>query len=145
MSFDRVQLWVGTVGGCLAIVLGVVKLWETFLKDRPRLRTSYSFSTAPGDEDTITIFNISPTPVQVINWTLQWEPKGWRHRERGKIDVTPDDGGGAFKIGPRDSYVLGFDERDKFDWGYRASEGRRLTLTLYTFVTRKPIRLTVSG
>jgi hypothetical protein len=113
-------------GACVSTILGVVKLWETFWKDRIRLTTSYSFTQEEGAADTITVVNLSGAPVQVSGWTLAWKPNFFSQWNTSTIEVTHEEEGTMFTIPARDRYTLEFQESDKFDWGYRTAEAKGL-------------------
>lgn len=117
------------------------KLWEHW-RNRVRLRTSYNFTGARGEPDTITIINISPGPVKVGGWKLQWQPRGLRWKPKAR-DVTPDGCGGYFKIEGRSAYTISIPEEEKFDWGHRASSGRKLMITLDILGRLRPVTLKI--
>lgn len=124
-------------GAVLSTMLGLVKLWEVFWKDRVRLKTTYSFSTQEGSTDEITIVNLSSVPVQVSRWELAWKPKSF-HWCTSTIDVTPHEGTSIFTVGPKDNHTICFEEDSKFDWSYRSTGNRALCLTLHIFGRRRP-------
>lgn len=124
-------------GAGISTLLGSVKLWETFWKDRVRLASNYSFSDAEGSTDKITAVNLSSVPIQVSHWVLAWKPKPFRWCT-STIGVTPYEGTSMFKIEPRDSYTIRFEEEAKFDWSYRSASHRALFLTVHIFGRRRP-------
>jgi hypothetical protein len=75
-------------GAVVSTILGLVKLWETFWKDRIRLATTYSFTGEEGAPDTITVANLSGAPVQVSGWTLAWKPNFFSRWNTSTIEVT---------------------------------------------------------
>jgi len=83
-------------GACLSTVLGVVKLWETFWKDRTRLTVTRFFTTQEGVSDESTVVNLSGVPVQVSSWTLAWKPKFFFRWNTSTIEVTHDEEGTMF-------------------------------------------------
>ncbi len=125
-------------GAILSTLLAGVKIWETFWKDRIRLTTTYSFSDEPSTDDTITVVNLSGVPIQVSHWTLAWKPNLFRWNT-STIDVTPEEGTGMFKIGPKDSHTISFNDLAKFDWSYRSAQHRQLLLTLHVFGRRSKV------
>jgi hypothetical protein len=131
-------------GACVSTLLGLVKLWETFWKDRLRLSTTYYFGSRDGTANEITIVNLSGVPVQVSHWTLAWKPNRFRWRTPA-IDVTRDEGTPMFTIAPKDNHTLCFEESDYFDWSYRTARNRALFLTLHIFGRRRPKVLRVGG
>lgn len=64
----EIQAFLPIWGASLATLLGVVKLWEVFWRDRLRLATSYMLTGEPGGAHEIVIVNLSPVPVHVANW-----------------------------------------------------------------------------
>jgi hypothetical protein len=83
---DAVSYW----GAGLSTILAGIKVWETIWRDRLKLATSYSWTGELGTDDTITIVNLSSTPVHVAYWTLAWKPRflSWKCQTD---DVTPDE------------------------------------------------------
>jgi hypothetical protein len=133
---DRTLKIVAIWGACVSTILGLVKLWETFWKDRVRLVASGHFTTQEGVSDEIVIVNLSGAAVQVSYWTLAWKPNFFR-RNTSKIDVTPE-GNNIFAIPANDRHVLEFQEQDKFDWSHRGTLHSQLYLTMHIFGRRKP-------
>jgi hypothetical protein len=131
-------------GAGISTILGAVKLWESFWKDRIRLATTYSFTGQEGASDKITIVNLSAVPVQVSHWTLAWKPNLF-HRKLSVIDVTPVEGTPMFTIPPRNSHTLNFEEQSKFDWGYRSAHHRQLFLTLHIFGQKSKVLKICAG
>jgi len=129
-------------GAGISTLLGGVKLWETFWKDRLKLATTYSFSDQSDAAHEITVVNLSGVPVQICRWSLAWMPNSFRWFT-STIDVTPQEGAGIFTIPPKDSYALYFKEDSKFDWSYRTTRHRHLDLTLHIFGRSKPYMLKV--
>jgi len=130
-------------GAILSTILGIVKLWEAFWKDRVRLATTYSLTGERGGAHQIVIANLSPLPVQVSHWTLAWEPR-WISFWSSKIDVTPDETT-HFKIDARNTYTLNFEGFDRFAWDWKAAGGRQLVLKLKLFGKRHPIKLVIGA
>jgi hypothetical protein len=131
-------------GAGLSTILGLIKLWETFWRDRVKLSTTYSFTGAQGVADEITVVNRSDQPVQVSHWSLAWESK-LLHRSKTLEDLTPYEGGGRFVIDSKAEHTLYFSEGDKFDWGWKAAEGREMYLRLFLFGRRRPIKLRIKS
>lgn len=125
-------------GAVLSTLLAGVKIWETFWKDRIRLTTTYSFTGEPGTTDTITVVNLSGVPIQVSHWTLAWKPNLFRWNT-STIDVIPEEGADMFKIAPKASHTLPFENHSKFDWSYRSAQHRQLLLTLHIFGHRSKV------
>jgi hypothetical protein len=126
-------------------LLGLVKLWEAFWKDRIQLRSTHNFSTQEGWVDTITVVNLSSVPIQVSHWELAWKPRHFRWRT-STIDVTPREGlSSMFTIGARDSHTIWFEADSKFDWGYPIASRRALFLTLHIFGRRCPKALKITA
>jgi len=130
-------------GAAVSTFLALIKIWETFWKDRIRLETSYSFSGQYGAVDEISIVNLSGIPVQVQDWSLVWKPNRFRWRT-SEIDVTPESTG-RFTIPAKNDYTLLFEEFNKFDWSPRAARNRKLYLILYVFGRKRPKILKVGG
>ena len=101
MDNETIKSSVTIYAAVLSTLLGGIKLWETFWKDRIRLATTNSFSGQKGAADEITIVNLSNVPVQVSHWELGWKPRLFK-RGKPARDVTPDDTS-MFKILPKDS------------------------------------------
>lgn len=145
MDSEAWKVVLGGWGAVLSTALAAIKIWEVTLKDRVRLRTSYSFSSQVDADDEIVIVNLSPLPLQISHWCLFWKPNflSWGKEE---IDVTPDlDRVGRFTVGARDSYAMVFSEQDRFDWSHRSAAGRKLYLVLHVFGKRRPILLKVGA
>lgn len=137
--------WPLISGTVLAWILFLIKVWETFFRDKLRLVTTYSFNSLENVSDTISIVNLSPVPVMVSHWSLEWKPR-WFRQGTKSIDVTPDFDGldtTGLKIAPHDYEAIEFAGLDKFDWGHKTATGRRLILTLHLFGRRRPIALVV--
>lgn len=134
-------------GAAVSTSLGLVKLWETFWKDRLRLETTYSFIGLREEADEITVVNLSGLPVQVSHWTLAWKPNPFRWCT-SEIDVTPErepQSISRFTIPSKGEYTLYFEEDSKLDWSYRTAQHRNLYLTLYIFGRRRPKELKVGA
>ena len=133
--------YVAAWGAALSTLLGFVKLYEVFWKDRIRLQTTYSFTSERGADSEITLVNLSPVPVQVADWSLVWVPRWWCFW-RSRVNVTPDEAF-RFKIDGRDEYTLSFGEESSFQWGGGVAVRRRLILTLRVFGKSRPVKLKV--
>lgn len=133
------SLW----GALVATGLAGIKIWETFWKDRLRLDTSYMLTGETGGAHEITVANLSPKPVQVVSWTLAYEPKLFHWRVK-RMDVSPDwQDIGKFKIDGHSSFTLSFGEENQFPWGWKARKGRKLCLDLKIYGRKKPKRLII--
>lgn len=131
-------------GSVVSTLLVLIKVWETFLKNRIQLETSYSFSNQEGSCDQITIENLSGVPVQVEQWQLEWRPRKLCFRML-TIDVTPSDVNSRFRINAYDNYTIIFEDDSKFDWSHRTARRRALFLTLHIFGRRRPKVLKVGA
>jgi hypothetical protein len=132
-------------GAGVSTLLGLVKIWETFWKDRLRLEATHSFIDPCEKADEITVVNLSGLPVQVSHWTLAWKPNPFRWRT-SEIDVTPEpECVGRFTIPSKGNYTLYFEEDAKFDSSYRTARHRNLYLTLNIFGRRQPKVLKVGA
>lgn len=118
-------------GAGLSTMLGLVKAWEVFWRDRLRIETSYSF-VGNDDPDTIIVVNLSNKPVQVSHWTLTWSPTWFRFWIE-TIDATPDEGGASFFVGAHSQQILTFSDHDKIPSSYNTTRGRKLVLRLHIF------------
>ncbi len=142
MSDEQIKFWLLIWGAGLSTLLGLLKLWEVFWRDRIKLSTTYSFTGAEGINDEVIIVNRSDSPVQISHWSLAWKPRLFRFNKVAE-DLTPDERGERFTINPRSEHVLLFSEDDKFDWGWKATEGRNLYLALYLYDRRRPVKLRI--
>jgi hypothetical protein len=142
MTEEQIKLWflVWSVG--LSTILGLIKLWETLWRDRIKLSTTYSFTSANKVDDEITIVNLSDRTVQVAHWSLAWQNA---FSATSITDLTPDNGGYRFTIDPKSEHTIKFSDADKFDWGSRAAKGRKMFLTLFLFGRRRPMKLLVKA
>ncbi|MBB3610962.1 hypothetical protein [Rhizobium sp. BK602] len=132
-------------GAFISSGLAVIKIWETFFKDRLRLDKSYLLTGETGGEHEITVANLSSVPVQVSSWTLAYEPKVFRWKTKRK-DVTPERYKvGGFKIDGHSSHTLLFGGEDQFEWGWKVQKGRNLCLDLHIFGRKKPKRLIIKS
>lgn len=59
----------------LSTILGTIKLWELLNADKVRLDSIYVFRSLDELDDEIVVSNLSPKPVQIANWSLEWRPK----------------------------------------------------------------------
>jgi hypothetical protein len=142
MTEELIKFWLLVWGAGLSTILGLIKLWETLWRDRIRLLTTYSFTSADQVDDEITVVNLSDRTVQVAHWSLAWQ----QAFSATKItDLTPDDGGYRFTIDPKSEHTITFSDADKFDWGSKAAKGRKMYLTLFLFGRRRPIKLLVKA
>jgi hypothetical protein len=125
------------VGGPPAIK-GWIDIFEKVRGERISLRATGYFTGQPGGSDTITVVNISGTPVQVSHWTLVWTPNIlWP--KLSAIDVTPcPEYQSMFTIPPKDRYTIKLDDPYKFDRSVRSARHRKLLLTLHIFGRRRP-------
>jgi hypothetical protein len=144
MSDEQIKFWLLVWGAGLSTLLGLLKLWEVFWRDRTKLSTTYSFTGAEGVNDQIIVVNLSSNSVQVSRWSLAWKPQLFRF-DKAEEDLTPDEGGGRFMIGPKSEHALLFSEDDKFDWGWKAATGRNLYLDIYLYDRRRPLKLRVKS
>lgn len=130
-------IWLAGWGATLSTLLGGVKVWETFWRDRIRLATSYRLNSYEGIPDEIVVTNLSSQTVQVSGWELAWTPRRCAHVKA--IEVTPDEGAGAFTLAPKSAHTLTFEEQDKLPWGGDVSNQRQLCLTLHFFDRRSKL------
>lgn len=129
-------------GASVSTILGMIKLWETFWRDRIRLVTSYYFCGHEDIEDRISVANLSPKPIQISYWKLCWEPRFWSRI--GSIDMSPyDDDDREFSIAAHGKHTLHFSQETKLDWSLKTRTGRQLFLYLHMFGRKKPYKLRV--
>ena len=125
---------VATIALILSVVLTIIKVWEIWWKEHPRFDTSYSFTTQEDEPDIITLVNTSPIAIQISFWKLLWKPKKnflfFLRKNREIIDVTPEDGGEAFRINERDHVKICIEDRDKFQWGHQKTKTHALYIIL---------------
>lgn len=136
-----IQSPLATWGATLSTVLGGIKIWEVFFKDRVRLDTSFLFTDEPGGAHEIDIANLSPIPVQISAWTLAYEPRLFRWNLE-TVELTHAYNRG-FRIDGHSSKKLSFSGIDKFAWGSDAPSNTNLCLTLHIFGRTRPKRLRV--
>jgi hypothetical protein len=142
MTEEQLKFWLLVWGAGLSTILGLIKLWETLWRDRIKLSTTYSFTSADQVDDEITIVNLSDRTVQVEHWSLAWQHA---FSASSVTDLTPDNGGYRFTIDPKSEHTIRFSDADKFDWGSRAAKGRKMYLTLFLFGRRRPMKLLVKA
>src|SRR5713226_3658569 len=142
MTEELFKFWLLVWGAGLSTVLGLIKLWETLWRDRIKLSTTYSFTSQNGVDDEITVVNLSDRTVQVAHWSLAWQNV---FSAVGIVDLTPDNGGYRFTIDPKSEHTITFSDENKFNWGSKAANGRKMYLTLLLFGRRRPMKLLVKA
>jgi len=132
-------------GAGLATVVAIVQGVSIWLARRPSVDTTYSLLGHPDMSDTITIANLSPTPLMVAYWRLKWVPTWWRWWI-GQVEQTPardPDDHADFNIPGYETYILSFSDEDKLQWNYDVAKGRKLVLILSVFGKKRPIKVKV--
>lgn len=136
---DTLAIAISALSIGISGILLLIKLWETFWRDRIRLETSYFLTSERDVPSEIIIANLSPLPVQVAHWRLVWEPR-WFSFWIGVKDVSPDETD-HFKVNERDTYRIAYE----FQWNAKVSSGRQLVLRLKRFGRRRWIKLVVGA
>lgn len=129
---------VATWAAIVSTGLAMIKIWETFWRDRIRLDSTYLLTDERDVPNEVVIANLSPVPVQIAHWELAWEAR-WFAFWLKKEDVSPDEPT-RFKINGRDEHTI----RYEFQWNGAASSGRRLVLRLKAFGQRRQIKLVIA-
>lgn len=127
-------LLIALMGLLLSAINITYTIWDKLSAKRLRLATTYFVTGEDGTPDTITIVNLSPFPVQVSYWHLQWRPNLF-HPFRSTVEAAefnPEDSS-VFTILAYNNFTLKFFDPDKFDWSYRTSRHRKLYLTMDIF------------
>lgn len=111
-------------GALLSTVLGGLKIWEMFWKDRVRLYSTYNLTGPGGPDSTVTTANLTPLPVMVRGWSLVWEPRALRFWAKSN-DVTPYEARG-FMVKGHTTFEMSFDEETRFAWDWKTAKHRDL-------------------
>lgn len=135
MKANPVATWAAIVSTGLALI----KIWETFWRDRIRLDSTYLLTGERDMPNEVVIANLSPIPVQVAHWELAWEAR-WFAFWLKRVDVSPDETS-RFKINGRDEHAI----RYEFQWNGRVSSGRHLVLRLKAFGQQRQIKLVIGA
>jgi hypothetical protein len=129
-------------GAALSTGLAAIKIFEVW-RERPRLTTSYSFSSHPDyGENEIIIENPTKTPVMISYWELLWLKRRWpmRNVRYGRF---PDDGYCNITIGAHSRHNLKFTESEYFSASRTVKEFGAIYLRLHVVWRRKPMLLKV--
>lgn len=144
MTASTLTVVLAVWGAFVSSVLAGIKFWETFWRDRLRLSSTYSLSGQDGSPHVITIANLSSLPVQVSAAELWWVPNFLPLKRRIPVPVTPRYFyTTTFKIDGHSLHVFEIDGRDKFNWDFETTKGRKLYLYLHIFGRRNEKRLMV--
>jgi hypothetical protein len=131
-------------GAALSTGLAAIKIFEVW-RERPRLTTSWSFSSSPAyGENEIIIENPTKTPVMISYWELLWlERRRLKHKVMyGRF---PDAGYCNITIGAHSRHILGFTESEYFDAARTVEKFGDIYLRLYVVGRHKPMLLKVYG
>ncbi|GGC61670.1 hypothetical protein [Chelatococcus reniformis] len=128
--------WLASLGFLLSAGLAMLKVWETFIRDRLRLVADASLTILEDEPDEITVMNLSPFPIYVSHYTVAWRSP-WPFLSEPAIEQTPFAGPIEFKIDGQGKIRLEFREGDKLRWGQFIGS-RKLYLTLHIYGRRWP-------
>ena len=114
----RLSDLVAACGATVATTLAIIRIWEV-LRDRPRLSTSYSFSSSPDHGNSIEILNTSTVPALITYWELTWARRWWFWTRFDHLEAITEEGWCSITVGAHDRYTLRFDE----DRWFRTRDG----------------------
>lgn len=130
-----------TIISLLALIISfallIIKIWESFFKDRLKIGSTYHLTGERGVPNEISILNLSQTPIHVAYWKLKWEPK-WFAFWLDTIDVSPDETH-RFTIEAQECH----DINHYFDWGWQSSNGRKLILYIKIIGRKRIFRVKI--
>lgn len=124
-------------GAGLSTVLAFLKIWELWVS-RDRIEVTHNFSSQPERGNDIILHNVSPKPMIIAYWELQFcDWKGFRWKCYRTID--PEEDIRDVCIQAHSPWVMNFREQNYFDWGWKL-EGKRIYLKLHIAGKKRPIR-----
>lgn len=131
-------------GAGISTLLAVIKIWEVFWRDRLKIDHSYWFTGLESEADTITLYNLSPFPIQVMSWSLELRPKLFRYWLRSQ-ELSPNyDIVSGFKIDGHSVKELEFGEEFKINFGSKVSKNYDLILNLKIAGRTNPKRIVIA-
>ena len=123
-SSDPIAVWAAV----LSTILALIKIWEIW-KTRIRIEVSYSFMGIPEEGNQVIIRNLSPTPIIITYWDLQWRKR--KLFIKPTFTIGPNEFNEDIKISGHTSHKLIFRDQDHFDWGPSSLGKNKIYLLLH--------------